>query len=193
MTWETASYIVAVIVPCSGVAIFLYRRYISPIHAKVKVIWAEATANGGKSIKDTVTRIDTVVKEIRDQLAASANRSRILLQSHDTPVFETDAQGEYVWVNDAYLELVGRPLTDITQSGWFTHVRQKERELIRAEWEAAIEQERDFDMNYTIHNHKLHTSAYVRARASVLRGQTGNVMGYLGSIEVLRREQFKRD
>ncbi len=174
-----------------GLWAWAYRRYLKPIRVALQAVLAEQRPNGGSSLRDVINGIRKDVAEIRDNMAAGVHRNRSLLQSYSTPVFETDANGDFVWVNDAYLDLVGHALTDITQSGWFTHVRQEERAAIRAEWIAAIEQVRNFDMNYTIHNHKQNATAYVRARAAVLLGQSGAVMGYLGTVEVLRRDVLK--
>lgn len=189
--WATLLSIAFPIV--AAVWYWAYRRYLRPIRVALQAVLAEQRPNGGSSLRDVVNSIRKDVAEIRDNMAAGAHRNRCLLQGYSSPVFETDADGGIVWVNDAYTELVGHPLTDITQSGWFTHVKQEERAAIRAEWDAAIEQVRNFEMTYTIYNHKLNVTAYVRARATVLRGQTGNVMGYLGTVEVLRRDVLKRD
>lgn len=170
-----------------GTMVWLWKKKIAPVHRQVKKIFAEASSNGGSSIKDTVARIDEIVAEIRDHLAANAHRMRTLLQADHKPVFETDATGQFIWINDAYVEMCGRMPYDIYQTGWLTHVAQEERADVNEEWAACVSQLRDFDAEYTICNHKKNESYRVRVRATLLRGLNDKVMGYLGTVEVLRR------
>lgn len=169
-----------------GIIVWLWRRYVAPVHRIVRLIRDEVLPDSGKSMRDAINRIDTAVAEIRDHLAANAHRTRTLLRGFQTPVFETDKEGNFVWANDAYIELCGRNLDEITRSGWLTHIDQEEREEVRQEWTRSIAQLRDFDMEYTIVNHKVSRRHYVRGRASVLRGLDQKVMGYLGTAELLR-------
>ena len=170
-----------------GTLMWLWKKKIAPVHRQVKKIFAEAFSNGGSSIKDTVARIDKTVAEICDHLSASAHRMRTLLQADRKPVFETDATGHFIWINDAYVEMCGRMPYDIYQTGWLTHVAQDERANVSEEWAACVSQVRDFDDEYTICNYKKNESYRVRVRATVLRGLNDKVMGYLGTVEILRR------
>lgn len=117
------------------------RTDITSLSEQVKFVVDELRPNGGASIRDSLNRI-----EIRQVL--QEQRQKAILSDMSVGVFETDMQGEFVWVNRKYLRMTGRAPTEVKGSGWINTIADRDRERVKAEWDAAIAANREFESSF---------------------------------------------
>ena len=155
------------------------------IHQKdLADIKKELIPNGGTSIKDTVNKLavslDKVATSI-DTLSVQGNRMELrqqnILNSVNIPTFETDKNGECVFANKAYLELIGRSMEEIRGPSWINIIHPEDRAKVRAEWLAAVSENRNFEMTYRIVNREQMVFDISCAATPI----AGN--GYIGKFE----------
>ena len=104
---------------------------------KVDRIDSELGANGGKSLKDTVTRMDQRTRHQDARLAA-------LIGSQPEPMFEACDQGEFLAVNRALEALTGFSREEMVGMGWVNTLHPDDRERVMVQWAHAIRDERAF-------------------------------------------------
>jgi len=94
---------------------------------KLEKIEGEFSNNGGSSLRDAVDRIENSV---------SANTGRIwgMLADARSARWETDAKGDYTYMNRTGLRWTGRPFSDIRGRGWINAVAPEDRDRVVAEW-----------------------------------------------------------
>jgi PAS domain-containing protein len=98
----------------------------------------------------------------------------------DTPMFFTNKNGDFEWVNKAYLNLVQKPLSEILGTNWACCVIQDDREKVENEWKNTADAHRNFDMTYRFLDDngnitKVHGRAW------------GNSSGYVGIVKKLEK------
>lgn len=195
---ESVGQIVGILVGMITVMGVFYRIALRPMKKKfeqvvelvpiVEKIRAEVTPNGGGSMKDSVVRIERTANHALKQLGELANhvhahghRLRVSFRQSELAIFETDAEGRFVWVSDEYVRICGRPREDVLGANWINSVCPDDRDGVWAEWESASRHARDFDMTYTLW--KVDGSQLdVRGHAECIRSPGGKVMGYLGTV-----------
>lgn len=117
-------------------------------------IWKQVIRPGGQLVADLgkmpgrIATMQTKQEEILMLVYASRARSRALLDGLEHPVWESDANGECVFCNAAMLRTLGRPFTDIQGNNWRSIIAPAERKQVEEEWDAAIENRRDFYLDY---------------------------------------------
>ena len=128
------------------------------IHNKDLVdIKKELVPNGGTSIKDVINKLSTSMTQItgflevmKVQSNRMEERQKSLLNSVEVPTFETDKAGLCTYGNIAYLNLVGRSLEEIKGPSWINIIHPDDRIRVQTEWNAAVEQERNFELTYRL-------------------------------------------
>jgi PAS domain S-box-containing protein len=124
-------------------------RQSTDTHNKINVIYSELTPNHGSSLKDKVSRIDNglmentkVTRENSEMLKIVTARQQWILDMQDTPIFESDANGLCIWVNDAYMTLVKTTKEDILGHVWKNCIHEEDRERVVDEWDHAVRDKR---------------------------------------------------
>ena len=79
---------------------------IKTLNTTVANISKELKPNGGSSLKDQVTDLHKSTKII-------LNRQRWILENRDEPIFETDENGNFKWVNEAFIRLTDKLFKDL--------------------------------------------------------------------------------
>jgi len=110
---------------------------------QVSIIVDEFGPNGGATIKDSLNRI-----ELRQVL--QDRRQKALMLDMPIGVFETDDEGEVVWVNRKYLRMTGCALDEVKGSGWIDSVALEDRDRVVQEWNLAIDTEREFESDFML-------------------------------------------
>lgn len=141
---------------------------------KVNYITSELKPNGGNSLRDQVNYIKRSIDKI-DQ--------RQLNFFHFDPhgIVETDAAGNLVWANRAYLDLVKRHPEEVTNQGWRNAISEEDRERIVREWQHAVKDRRDFFSRFSIVDSQ-GTTFKVEARCLAMRDDNENLIGHLGFV-----------
>jgi PAS domain S-box-containing protein len=94
-----------------------------------------ATAISEQLATVLVTHKTTITKYV-EELATL----RSLLNVCPLPMFLTDSTGGMVYVNQAYLHMLGAKQEDITGAGWLDFVHQDDRKKMIVDWKHIIAQ-----------------------------------------------------
>lgn len=114
---------------------------IGSLDEQMKFIVGELRPNGGASIRDSLNRI-----EIRQVL--QEQRQKAILSDMSVGVFETDTDGDFIWVNRKYLRMTGRAPSEVNGSGWINTVAERDRARVKQEWQDAMDAGREFESSY---------------------------------------------
>lgn len=151
-------------------------KKISDALSAIGEISSSIKPNGGSSILDRLTRIERTIMY-------SESRHKLLTSAVNVAMFETDSNGTCTWVAPAWTELTGIDNEDAHENGWLNSIRVDEREEVYKQWQFAVEQKREFRMNYSILNMKSNEVIKVRGLARALRDHKGHVIGFVGLLK----------
>jgi len=147
----------------------------STLGGKLDEIIKELKPNGGSSIKDQLNRLETAV-------SISQAERLLLLDTINQGVWACDRKGNYSWVNDALRKAVGGSMADFVGNNWENVIYPEDRDIVTREWERAIDQERDFNLHYRLHNLTTNQPVKVHAIATPARNFAGDIIGWNGVI-----------
>jgi PAS domain S-box-containing protein len=131
----------------------------------------EFKPNGGASIRDQLNRIEREV-----QLARSM--ASIGLRMADRAYWVSDTDGFCIEASPGLAKLQGRMPEQILGNGWVTSLPPQWREPVAEEWKAAVQEQREFDMEYAFRQPN-GTIVPVTGHAIPVR-VSGKVVGYVG-------------
>jgi PAS domain-containing protein len=143
---------------------------VDTLQATVNSLLKELTPNGGSSLRDAINRIETDIKQVK-----FLNKTH-LDHAVPTAMFTSDGNGICNWVNRACCEFYDTHPGDLIGTGWENYIEQSERSYVRTEWFRAVNEERAFDMTYTVIAAD-NIKRKVRCRAFGSRGT-----GYIGYL-----------
>ena len=153
---------------------------VADMEHKIEFVFQECKPNGGQSIKDAIKRIE-------DNQILLMNKNRIILDDYHTAIVETNAEGLITWANSTYLELTDRELRDILGNGWVNAIAPEFRDEVFADWQEALEQERNYEGYFEIQKPngkrvKVHGTAIPTKDAEHIRG-------YIGKVKIIMEEK----
>lgn len=137
--------------------------------ALVKDLQLQFKPNGGQSIKDSLNRIEHELRHIKFVSFAQ-------LDIIDTPVFVSNNNGKYVWVNKAYLALTKMSFEEALGSGWEMTIAVDDRQRMKEEWYTACQESRPFHSSYTM---KIGNSTIEVSCDAIIEPN----VGYFGSVK----------
>lgn len=137
----------------------------------IEKIYNEFKPNGGSSMRDSINRLENDIKNLNHFKFA-------ILNTDERPIFLTDENGKYIFANLSYLTLADRELDEVLSSGWMNNVKLTERTIVYNEWNNAIKDKRNFELQYTFINragneYNVHSVALVNKDA-----------GYFGLLKI---------
>ncbi|HEY9830349.1 MAG TPA: GAF domain-containing protein [Stenomitos sp.] len=115
-------------------------------------------------------------------------------------IFQTDAAGYYLSMNECWCEMAGITVAEAQGDGWLLALYPDDRERVFAEWYRAIQENLPFQSEYRLQRPD-GTMTWVLAQAVAQEDHTGSVTGYTGLItdisdrkrieEALRQQSLK--
>lgn len=147
---------------------------------KINKVYQEVIPNGGGSLRDSINRVE--------RMALTMNQRQLALVSDsEKPVFETDAEGDCIWVNPAYCMFLDRQSSFFYGKGWVNGVTPEDRDAVFSEWVAAVNQKRDFE------DHVAYLDSKGRRKIGLVKGyrlrdEADNSLGYIGVITPVEGE-----
>lgn len=123
---------------------------------------SELRPNGGKSIKDVISRIESDLSDVVFRQHANMHLSQIAL-------YEADLGGACTWVNKRWMELTGMDFEEAAGFGWLNAIHQEDRAKVESEWERAVNNNHEFNMSYRIVNKHKGTIVNVKGTAIINR------------------------
>lgn len=148
-------------------------RQVNEIYPIVNKLNEDLKPNGGSSLRDAIDRIDR-------RVALSEQRSRYFAEHPGEISFETDVDGNTIWVSKGWEEVYGVSRDDAKGRGWINGVHPDDREDVVREWYNAIQDKRRFEMRYRVNDEE---SVYVYCESYPLVSTKGQIVGWLGYIK----------
>jgi diguanylate cyclase (GGDEF)-like protein/PAS domain S-box-containing protein len=110
----------------------------------------------------------------------TAGRSAIL-DAVPAGIFETNPAGECRYVNRRWQVYAGMSAEAALGSGWIDSIHPADREVVAAEWQAAVLASREFALEYR-YLRPDGTTMWAAGFASPIRAADGRTTGYLGTV-----------
>jgi PAS domain S-box-containing protein len=111
----------------------------------------------------------------------SEERFRLLVNRSPVGIFQTDGQGNCLFVNPRWQEMTGLSLEEALGTGWANALHPKDRDRVFAAWYEAAREKREFSMEYRYKTPQGKVT-WVFGNAIAMRDETVNVTGYLGTV-----------
>ncbi len=136
-----------------------------------------------------VTRESTERSRAETERRHAEERFRRLATRAPVGIFETDAQGDCLFVNERWCELAGLSPEEAAGRGWVRALHPHDRDRVFAEWYDAARTRREFASEYRFQRPDGATF-WLSGAATALRDAAGEVIGYLGTIaDITERKQ----
>lgn len=152
---EYLGFIIPIIGSLFGFFVFVYKKIIKKLVAafqdhqelveSVAIIKSEVIPNGGGSLKDSVNSLKITCERIEKRQKVIEQRSKAGLHYHDQALFETDKNGNLVWINEKFYELTGKTQSDMEGYDWITYIHDEEREDFLKEFQSCMKMGRKFE------------------------------------------------
>ena len=142
-------------------------------------------------IKDASGRVvgaATIARGIGERVAAekalreSEERFRTLARTAPVGIFQTDARGDCLYVNERWRRIAGMSAEEAAGKGWVAAIHPADRERVRAEWYGAVAAEKDFSREYRFLSPS-GVVTWVLGRGTAQRNGEGRTVGYIGTLE----------
>lgn len=133
---------------------------------------------------DLVDAFNGMVAKIENDniaLRESEDRFRTLTASSPVGVFQTDNEGQYIYVNARWREITNVYDIHLTQEAWIKSLHPEERFNVLTRWKEAVNKAEEFRMEYRLLRDD-GTEVNVICHAKPLFDADGVVNGYLGSL-----------
>lgn len=121
-------------------------------------------------------------KQAEESLRRSEAKFRSLSEASPVGIFMTDIQGHCIYTNPCCQRICGYTFEEALGEGWLQFIHPEERQKIAAEWFKAVSQRQEF-FGETCYVRKDGSLCFGRVRSAPLFSDTGELMGYVGTIE----------
>jgi len=114
-------------------------------------------------------------------IRSSEERFRALAQNAPVGIFETDAAGAYVFVNERWAAIVGQAGRVVLGGNWLQTVHPEDRAAVAAAWREVSDQGAEFEAEYRVDSSTAGTR-WVWNQATPLHDAQTQVCGYIGTL-----------
>ncbi|MDO9118980.1 MAG: PAS domain S-box protein [Nitrospira sp.] len=126
----------------------------------------------------------TLADEVRHgrELQEQSLRFETLSATSPVGIFETDANGSYLYTNDAWRTISGLSLAESLGEGWSRAVFAEDRPTVSAAWSRTAKTGGEFSLEFRMQRPD-GSIRWVHARSRPLRSETDQVVGHVGTTE----------
>jgi PAS domain S-box-containing protein len=161
----------------AALAVFLLNAsVISAVSEQLRRARRQATQAAESTARELAERI-----RAENDLRRAEERFRQLATRAPVGIFETDAQGDCLFVNARWCELAGLAPGEAAGPGWSRALHPDDRDRVFAEWYEAATTAREFVSEYRFRRPDGQT-VWLSGCATALRDAAGRVVGYIGTI-----------
>jgi diguanylate cyclase (GGDEF)-like protein/PAS domain S-box-containing protein len=128
-----------------------------------------------------VARDITDRKRVDLALRESEERYQTLAEVLPVGIFETDTQGDCLYVNNRWCEIAGLTAGQARGGGWGQAIHPEDRALVTGEWYRSAREQTRFSLEYRFLRPD-GTVTWVLGQALAKRTESGQVVGYIGTI-----------
>lgn len=133
---------------------------------------------------ERIEKLTEYAEEVLAEAVGAKERIRQLYRALEVPVFETDAMGHCTYINPAYSKLTGLSVEDALGEGWVEALAAEDRVRVFKAWSSATSSKIDFNSLYRFRNVTTGVITQVRGSAKPLHDGRGNVVGWVGTLDV---------
>lgn len=141
ITYEFITFSLTTIATISGYVFYIYKKFIKPSFYKLSKIDSlqddignikkELTYNGGSSMKDTLSDLRRLCKQIDENQKINHIRTKVFFNFIETPMFETDTKGQLLWYNTSFLQLIdGKDAETLYGFNWLNYIEEQSRHAL---------------------------------------------------------------
>ncbi len=114
--------------------------------------------------------------------------------THCAPIgiFETDEAGRCRYVNSRWTELTGLPEPQALGAGWMSAIDSADQQAVRAEWQTAAMEQRDFVAEFRI-RHQDGATRWLGASARAVVDERGHTTAYVGTLTDISERKRQED
>lgn len=156
------------------------------VHADGTLVWVFGQIVSQKDLDGKTTGFVGVLTDItelkyaEERIRASEERFHTLAKFAPTGIFRADAQGKYIYANEAYCQISGLTLSETFGSDWTQGLHVEDHDRIARAWQEAIEDSRDFETECRFLR-KDGTERWVLVHAMAERNDANEVVSYVGT------------
>ena len=144
-----------------------------------------------ESINERLAAESEARQRTEEALRASEERFWTLAQLSPVGIFQTDADGNYLYLNERWCDIAGLTQQEALGQGWARSMHPDDRDRVLNEWQEATEHALPFKAEYRFQRTDGGTS-WVLAEAAVQRSDSNKVTGYVGTVTELHRVEAQR-
>ncbi len=134
----------------------------------------------------------TTQREARRDLEESERRFRTLADHAPVGIFQTDARGHCVYVNDKWCQLTGLTPAEASGPGWAAAIHEEDRRRVADEWYTAARSGMAYSGEFRFRSPQGVTS-WVQSGAVALRDDGREVIGHLGTTTDITEQKRLQD
>ncbi|MDA0267022.1 MAG: PAS domain S-box protein [Cyanobacteria bacterium] len=129
------------------------------------------------------------LKQTERALRQSERRYANLAEVAPVGIFQTDAEGNCLYVNELWCQIAGMTPAAASGTGWVQGLYPDDRATVAAEWFRAAQGQQPFSLEYRFQNANGEVS-WVLGKAVAEHDADGNLRGYIGTItDITERKQ----
>ncbi|RKZ37624.1 MAG: hypothetical protein DRQ37_01440, partial [Gammaproteobacteria bacterium] len=144
---------------------------------------------GSHTYFTAILRDVTERKEAESAFQELYGRYRTLANQAPVGIFQTDAEGGCLYVNERWCEYAGMSLEEARGGGWSNALHPDDRERAATTWNDAARSGEPFELEYRFQRPDGHVT-WLLGRATALSDGMGVTTGYLGTVlDITERKQ----
>ncbi len=148
-----------------------------------------------KDRTDELTRLNRRLEmdiQLRQRTQAALEEKermfRLLTAASPVGIFQADAEGRCIYVNERLERVTGRSAADLKENGWRSIVHPDDLPGALEEWIRAARARHDFELSLRVLTPK-GESRWVFVRGATIRSAEGRVSGFVGTVEDVSEQQ----
>jgi PAS domain S-box-containing protein len=131
----------------------------------------------------------------RELLKESESRFRQLADLMPEKVANTDAQGNFIYFNQGWLEYTGFTAEELISKGWVNFIHPNEKEEYLKSWQISLDSGKDFEMEFRYLNKKNKYKWHL-SRAEAVKDESGKIKMWICTateIQKIKLEEKRKE
>jgi PAS domain S-box-containing protein len=131
-------------------------------------------------------------KQTENYLRESETRFRTLVATAPVGIFQTDAAGNCLFINQQGLDLMGASQSEVLGRGWANSIHPDDLARVSAAWDSTVVVNHRFGLEYRLMTPQGQVN-WVSGSAIAIEDEAGNIAGYLGTLtDITEQKRLER-